>query len=148
VLVLEIVSGRRNIDFKLPEEKVYLIEWAWKLQEEGRLFDLVETKLREKSIEEEIRRVINIGLLCVQSTPSKRPTMSNVIAMLIGDKVVETATRGSEFSKEDFENLLVSVKASNNGLSTVNEDSPLLLGLPTTHIPTGLLQLGRVNMGR
>jgi hypothetical protein len=28
VLVLEIVSGRRNIDFKLPEEKVYLIEWV------------------------------------------------------------------------------------------------------------------------
>ncbi|KAH9555040.1 hypothetical protein CY35_08G093800 [Sphagnum magellanicum] len=149
VLVLEIVSGRRNIDFKLPEEKVYLIEWAWKLQEEGRLFDLVETKLKEKSIEGEIKRVINVGLLCVQSTPSKRPTMSNVIAMLIGDKGVETATRGSEFSKEDFENLLVSVKASNNGLSTVNEDSPLLLGLPTTHIvPTGLLQLGRVNMSR
>ncbi|CAM6024896.1 unnamed protein product [Sphagnum balticum] len=83
VLVLEIVSGRRNIDFKLPEEKVYLIEWAWKLQEQGRLFDLVETKLKEKSIEEEIKQVINIGLLCIQSTPSKRPTMSNVIAMLV-----------------------------------------------------------------
>jgi hypothetical protein len=39
--------------------------------------------------EEEILHVINIGLLCVQSIASKRPSMSRIVAMLQGDMEME-----------------------------------------------------------
>ncbi|KAH7528130.1 hypothetical protein FEM48_Zijuj05G0039100 [Ziziphus jujuba var. spinosa] len=35
--------------------------------------------------EKEVRRVIRIALLCTQSSPSLRPSMSRVVAMLSGD---------------------------------------------------------------
>ncbi|CAK9215896.1 unnamed protein product [Sphagnum troendelagicum] len=145
VLVLEIVSGRKNTDFTLPKENVYLVEWAWKLHEDGRVLDLVEMKLQDMPIKEELKRVVNIALLCIQSAPSKRPTMSNVVAMLSGDKIAEEASRRSDFTKDDdFESLVVNVIPS-NGLTTVNEDSPLLVGLPTSSTTsTGILQLGRM----
>jgi hypothetical protein len=119
---------------------------AWKLHEDGRVLDLVEMKLQDMPIKEELKRVVNIALLCIQSAPSKRPTMSNVVAMLSGDKIAEEATRRSEFTKEDdFQSLLVNVIPSNPGLTTVNEDSPLLVGLPTSSTTsTGILQLSRM----
>jgi hypothetical protein len=146
VLVLEIVSGRKNTDFTLQKENVYLVELAWKLHEDGRVLDLVEMKLQDMPIKEELKRVVNIALLCIQSAPSKRPTMSNVVAMLSGDKIAEEATRRSEFTKDDdFESLVVNVIPPNPGLTTVNEDSPLLVGLPTSSTTsTGILQLGRM----
>ncbi len=39
--------------------------------------------------EEEILHVIKIGLLCVQSIASKRPSMSRIVAMLQGDMEME-----------------------------------------------------------
>ncbi len=102
-------------------------------------------KLQDMPIKEELKRVVNIALLCIQSAPSKRPTMSNVVAMLSGDKIAEEASRRSDFTKDDdFESLVVNVIPS-NGLTTVNEDSPLLVGLPTSSTTSsGILQLGRM----
>ncbi len=128
--------------------RTWFVLWvqAWKLHEDGRVLDLVEMKLQDMPIKEELKRVANIALLCIQSAPSKRPTMSNVVAMLSGDKIAEEATRRSEFTKEDdFESLIVNVIPSNPGLTTVNEDSPLLVGLPTSSTTsTGILQLSRM----
>ena len=38
---------------------------------------------------EEIVRVINIGLVCIQHMPANRPKMSSVVAMLLDSKQVE-----------------------------------------------------------
>ena len=38
-----------------------------------------------------IKRVLEVALMCLQNSPSRRPSMSNVVAMLIGN---------TEFDKE------------------------------------------------
>ncbi|KAK9178998.1 hypothetical protein WN943_028192 [Citrus x changshan-huyou] len=91
VLALETVSGRPNSDPSLDEEKLYLLEWAWHLHENNQEIELADPKLIEFN-EEEVKRLIGVALLCTQTLPSLRPSMSRVVAMLCGDMEVSTVT--------------------------------------------------------
>ncbi|KAK2972016.1 hypothetical protein RJ640_005036 [Escallonia rubra] len=91
VVALEIVSGRTNSDSTLDEEKIYLLEWAWNLHENNHEIELVDATLSEFS-EHEVKRVIGVALLCTQTSPALRPSMSRVVAMLSGDIEVTTVT--------------------------------------------------------
>ncbi|KAH7859789.1 hypothetical protein Vadar_005486 [Vaccinium darrowii] len=84
VVALEIVSGRPNSDSSLEEEKIYLLEWAWHLHKSHREVELVDEDLPEFN-EEEVKRVIGVALLCTQTSPQLRPSMSLAVKMLIGD---------------------------------------------------------------
>ncbi|XP_058219700.1 probable LRR receptor-like serine/threonine-protein kinase At1g56140 isoform X2 [Rhododendron vialii] len=93
VVALEIVSGRPNSDSNLEEEKIYLLEWAWHLHENDREVELVDATLLEFD-EEEVKRVIGVALLCTQTSPQLRPSMSRAVAMLSGDiEVSAVSTR-------------------------------------------------------
>ncbi|XP_075645970.1 putative LRR receptor-like serine/threonine-protein kinase At1g56140 [Castanea sativa] len=91
VVALELVSGRPNSDSSLEEEKIYLLEWAWQLHENNREVDLADSKLSEFN-EEEVKRLIGVSLLCTQASPTLRPSMSRVVAMLSGDIEVSIVT--------------------------------------------------------
>jgi hypothetical protein len=49
------------------------------------LISLVDQKIRNTIVESEMRRVINVALLCVQVETTKRPTMLEVLSMLQGE---------------------------------------------------------------
>ncbi|KAL0006438.1 hypothetical protein SO802_013999 [Lithocarpus litseifolius] len=91
IVALEIVSGRLNSDSSLEEEKAYLLEWAWQLHENNCEVDLVDAKLSEFNVEE-VKRVMGVSFLCTQASPTLRPLMSRVVAMLLGDIEVSTVT--------------------------------------------------------
>ncbi|XP_074292405.1 putative LRR receptor-like serine/threonine-protein kinase At1g56130, partial [Silene latifolia] len=91
VVALEVVSGRPNSDSTLKREKMYLLDWAWHIHENNQDVDLVDKRLLEFN-EEEVRRVISVGLLCTQTAPGHRPTMSRALAMLTGDIEVSNIT--------------------------------------------------------
>ncbi|KAK7313194.1 hypothetical protein VNO77_37694 [Canavalia gladiata] len=91
VVALELVSGRPNSDSSLEGEEVYLLEWAWQLHESNRITDLVDPRLSEFN-KEEVQRIAGIALLCTQTSPALRPSMSRVVAMLSGDVEVSTVT--------------------------------------------------------
>ncbi|XP_058068068.1 cold-responsive protein kinase 1-like [Magnolia sinica] len=83
VLVLEIVSCRKNTDHTLPSEMQYLPEYAWKLYERSRVIDLVDPNLQQDGfVEKDILQAINVSLLCLQPYPSLRPPMSEIVALL------------------------------------------------------------------
>ncbi|KAG0602082.1 hypothetical protein M758_11G158900 [Ceratodon purpureus] len=90
VLLLEIVSGKRNRDLTMPEDEVYLPSRAWKLHKENRLLDMMDATLVVSEDEtREVQQVLEIAVLCVQNDPEKRPSMFQVAAMLAGDASVE-----------------------------------------------------------
>ncbi|XP_058218948.1 probable LRR receptor-like serine/threonine-protein kinase At1g56140 isoform X2 [Rhododendron vialii] len=91
VVALEIVSGRPNSDSSLEEEQMYLLEWAWHVCGNDREVELVDANLLEFD-EEEVKRVIGVALLCIQTFPRQRPSMSRVVAMLSGDIEVGSVT--------------------------------------------------------
>ncbi|MBA0634884.1 hypothetical protein Godav_025763, partial [Gossypium davidsonii] len=66
--------------------KVVFCFQAWKLWNEGNIWDLVDKVISEfesdSKNEKEIRRCIHVGLLCVQEYAKDRPNMSTIVSIL------------------------------------------------------------------
>ncbi|KAF4365631.1 hypothetical protein F8388_007464 [Cannabis sativa] len=62
---------------------------AWNLHEQGRELELVDSELSEFD-EEEVKRIIGVAFLCTQTSPTMRPSMSRVVAMISGDSDVSS----------------------------------------------------------
>ncbi|GLT30975.1 hypothetical protein SLA2020_057450 [Shorea laevis] len=82
VLLLEIISAKKNNGFYFYERCESLLTFAWKLWSEGQGMQLIDPQLAQSWVESEVLKCIHIGLLCVQKDPVDRPTMSSVILML------------------------------------------------------------------
>ncbi|KAL3523552.1 hypothetical protein ACH5RR_016386 [Cinchona calisaya] len=82
VLLLEIVSGKRNWVFDYDNNEMSLIKHAWELWIQRKTMNLVDPKLRDTSNEMQIQRYVHVGLLCVQASAIDRPDMSTVLSML------------------------------------------------------------------
>ncbi|KAK4846480.1 hypothetical protein QYF36_017859 [Acer negundo] len=89
VVALEIVSGKSNTKFRPNEDFVYLLDWAYVLQERGSMLDLVDPNLGAEYSSEEAMVMLNVALLCTNASPTLRPTMSQVVSMLEGRTVVQ-----------------------------------------------------------
>ncbi|CAM6048109.1 unnamed protein product, partial [Sphagnum compactum] len=105
VVLLEIVSGRRSIDHTLYGDQIFLLNWAWRLHEEDKLLDIMDQKLKDSYVHEEILRSIKVGLLCVQVTPSRRPSMDKVVAMLEGNMEIEVVIKESQYRNANYDPL-------------------------------------------
>ncbi|PON85818.1 S-receptor-like serine/threonine-protein kinase [Trema orientale] len=82
VMLLEIVSGRKNTSFHYYDQQTSLIAYAWQLWSESRGSDLVDNALAGSYSSSEVMRSIHVGLLCVQDHAADRPTMPDVVSML------------------------------------------------------------------
>ncbi|MBA0759220.1 hypothetical protein Gotri_022138, partial [Gossypium trilobum] len=76
VLVLEILSGKKNRGFSHPEHDHNLLGHAWTFWIGKRPLELIDTALSDLYNATEVLRCINVALLCVQQSPLDRPNMS------------------------------------------------------------------------
>ncbi|CAN6330960.1 unnamed protein product [Urochloa humidicola] len=97
VLVLEIVTGRRNGGSYNTEQDIDLINIVWEHWTRGNVMDLVDPSLIDHPHTEEMLKCIHIGLLCVQRKPSARPTMPWVNVMLSSSTVCLPSLSKSAF---------------------------------------------------
>ncbi|EEC74913.1 hypothetical protein OsI_10854 [Oryza sativa Indica Group] len=81
VLVLEVISGESSSKSTWGQDMNVLVEWTWKLREQGRLLEIVDPELEEYP-EEEMLRFIKVALVCTQATSQQRPSMKQVVDML------------------------------------------------------------------
>ncbi|RVW37878.1 putative L-type lectin-domain containing receptor kinase VII.2 [Vitis vinifera] len=86
VLILEVLCGRRPME----EGKQHLIDWVWELMMKGELVLALDERLRSRGEldEEEVEKVLHLGLLCTYPDPSARPTMRQVVKILEGGNEV------------------------------------------------------------
>ncbi|KAK0590396.1 hypothetical protein LWI29_026528 [Acer saccharum] len=84
VVILEIISGKKNTGFYNSQEALSLLGHAWRLWQEDKALDMMDQKLRagSKTKTDEVLKCINVGFLCVQEDPADRPTMSDVVTLL------------------------------------------------------------------
>ncbi|XP_022880259.1 G-type lectin S-receptor-like serine/threonine-protein kinase SD1-1 isoform X2 [Olea europaea var. sylvestris] len=82
VLLLEIVSGKKNRSFHHPDHHHNLLGHAWLLFKEGKALELVEHISELSFVESQVLRCIHVSLLCVQKLSQDRPTMASVVVML------------------------------------------------------------------
>ncbi|XP_058198492.1 G-type lectin S-receptor-like serine/threonine-protein kinase At4g27290 [Rhododendron vialii] len=86
VLLLELISGKKNTGFYLAEHGHNLLTYAWNLWCKGEgILEFMDPLLVESCVATEVLKCIHIGLLCVQEDLTNRPTMSSVVIMLGSD---------------------------------------------------------------
>ncbi|CAI0439128.1 unnamed protein product [Linum tenue] len=100
VMVLEIVSGKRNRGFSHPDHQLNLLGHAWRLYKEGKPEEVMDETVKDSSwVLSEVVRCIHVALLCVQQGPEDRPNMSNVVLMLSSDILLPEPTEPGFFTE-------------------------------------------------
>ncbi|XP_027354571.1 receptor-like serine/threonine-protein kinase SD1-8 [Abrus precatorius] len=66
ILVLEIVSGKKNRGF-YSKEDINLLGHAWRLWKEGRAVELIDSSFANFHLTSQVLRCIHVGLVCVQN---------------------------------------------------------------------------------
>ncbi|KAI7981994.1 G-type lectin S-receptor-like serine/threonine-protein kinase [Camellia lanceoleosa] len=119
VLVLEIVSGKKNRGFYHPDHHLNLLGHAWRLYKEGRSLELIDEALWDSCYLTEVLRSIHVGLLCVQQSPKDRPSMSSVVLMLGGEGTLPQAKQPGFFTERNV--LEATGSSSKEATGSVNE---------------------------
>ncbi|KAG2401221.1 LEAF RUST 10 DISEASE-RESISTANCE LOCUS RECEPTOR-LIKE PROTEIN KINASE-like 2.1 [Vigna angularis] len=81
MMILEMVGRRKNIKTKVDRSsEIYFPHWIYSRLESNS--DLGLENVRNESEDEMVRKMTIVGLWCIQSHPSTRPTISKVMEML------------------------------------------------------------------
>ncbi|GER35970.1 protein kinase [Striga asiatica] len=91
IMLLELITGQRAFDLArlANDDDVMLLDWVKGLLKEKKLEMLVDPDLQSKYVDSEVEQLIQVALLCTQSSPMDRPKMSDVVRMLEGDGLAE-----------------------------------------------------------
>ncbi|MFS7920040.1 putative non-specific serine/threonine protein kinase [Helianthus anomalus] len=85
VVALEISCGRKAIDSNIQERKKSLVEWVWDLYGTGTLLEAADPRLNLDFSEEEIKRLMIVGLWCAHLDSNLCPSMKQAIQVLNSD---------------------------------------------------------------
>ncbi|XP_062218695.1 G-type lectin S-receptor-like serine/threonine-protein kinase SD2-5 [Phragmites australis] len=103
VVVLEIVSRRKNLDNNQPEGSNNLINILQEKIKVGQVLDIVGNQDEDIHLHgSEMTEVIKLAVWCLQRDCSKRPAMSQVVKVLEGAMYTETTSRYDATSREDI----------------------------------------------
>ncbi|XP_073019032.1 cysteine-rich receptor-like protein kinase 42 isoform X1 [Primulina eburnea] len=116
VLVLEIVCGRKNNAFE--EDSGSLLKTVWKLYKTNRLTEAVDPLLKGDFPSMETSKVLKIGLLCTQASVAQRPSMEEVVRMLVNENC-----EIPEPNQPPFLNSMVSADSGQSSYSTNSSSS-------------------------
>ncbi|KAL6838674.1 hypothetical protein ACP4OV_031388 [Aristida adscensionis] len=91
VVVMEVVSGRKNLDTSQHEESIHLISLLQEKARTDQLVDLIDKNSEDmQSDNQEVVRMMKLAMWCLQIDCNKRPQMSTVVKVLEGTVEVET----------------------------------------------------------
>ncbi|GLT83440.1 hypothetical protein SLE2022_017300 [Rubroshorea leprosula] len=125
VLVLEVVTGKKNRGFWHPDHDHNLLGHAWRLWIEGRPMELIDSVLGDFCAPSEVLRCIHVGLLCVQHRPEDRPNMATVVLMLGGESALPQPKQPGFFTERSLPE--ADSAGSQHGSSSKNECTITLL---------------------
>ncbi|KAG6525119.1 G-type lectin S-receptor-like serine/threonine-protein kinase At4g27290 [Zingiber officinale] len=117
VIVLEIISGKKNRIFSQTDTSLNLLGHVYKLWKEGRSLEILDDTLNESYTIEEVLRCIQMSLLCIQDNSEDRPTMTEVMTMLASEDQLLTPLKQPTITTTNSE-----------GSLTTNEMSFTLVG--------------------
>ncbi|XP_061351296.1 PTI1-like tyrosine-protein kinase At3g15890 [Gastrolobium bilobum] len=85
ILLLELASGKKPLEKLSNAAKRSINDWALPLACEKKFSELADPRLNGNYVEQELKIVILVALMCAQSQPEKRPTMLEVLELLKGE---------------------------------------------------------------
>ncbi|XP_027171839.1 putative cysteine-rich receptor-like protein kinase 35 [Coffea eugenioides] len=130
VVILEIVTGKKNSSFQKSEDSEDLVSYVWEHWRRGEPLALLDSSIGDSFAKNEVIQCVQLGLLCVEECVSKRPTMVSVVNMLNSSSVtLPTPHRPAVFQSHGSESIVeeLEVEQSNTERisipSSVNEAS-------------------------
>ncbi|OVA17282.1 Protein kinase domain [Macleaya cordata] len=83
LVLLELLTGRKNLDCRHPKEERNLVKWSRPfLADDCRLSLVMDPRLKGRFPPKAARAVADIALRCLQKEPSERPTMRTIVESL------------------------------------------------------------------
>ncbi|KAI4318727.1 hypothetical protein MLD38_032398 [Melastoma candidum] len=82
VVLLEIACGRKARDLGEEGHRIDIVEWVWKLHEDGKLLEAADPNLDWNFDEKEMECLLSIGLWCTNAEPGLRPSILEVRLVL------------------------------------------------------------------
>ncbi|XP_019452497.1 PREDICTED: cysteine-rich receptor-like protein kinase 10 [Lupinus angustifolius] len=80
VILLEIISAKRNARSIFSDDLDDLLSYAWKQWRDETPLKILDQDIKECCNDSEVIKCIQIGLLCVQDRPDDRPTMAKIVS--------------------------------------------------------------------
>ncbi|RVW24848.1 G-type lectin S-receptor-like serine/threonine-protein kinase [Vitis vinifera] len=85
MVLLEMVSGRRNFEVSAESNGKKFSLWAYEEFEKGNMEGIVDKRLVDREVNmEQAKEAVEVSFWCIQEQPSQRPTMGKVVQMLEG----------------------------------------------------------------
>lgn len=83
IILLELLTGRKNFDSRHPKEERNLVKWSKPfLADNYRLSLIMDPQLKGRFPSKAARTIADIAQRCLQKEPSDRPTMRTVVEQL------------------------------------------------------------------
>ncbi|XP_022754528.1 putative cysteine-rich receptor-like protein kinase 20 [Durio zibethinus] len=120
VLLLQIISGKRNTCYYGLHENLNLLEYAYELWIDDRGTEVIDPSLDDSSSPCKIMRCMHIALLCVQENPKDRPSMLEVFTMLKNGSMAAITPKRPAFCVKEDKNT-GSTSASQQGICSFND---------------------------
>ncbi|WMV44843.1 hypothetical protein MTR67_038228 [Solanum verrucosum] len=100
VILLEIISSKRNNSYCHSEDSRNLPDQAWQLWNEGKILEFPDPKVfGSLETPTQVVRCIIVGLLCVQEHASYRPNTATIVSMLCSDTLLPPPKRPAYSSR-------------------------------------------------
>ena len=91
IVVMEIISGRKNLDTSRSEESTHLITLLEERVKNGQLAELIDKHNNDMQVhKQEVIQVMKLAMWCLQIDCKRRPQMSDVVKVMDGTMDVET----------------------------------------------------------
>lgn len=85
IMLLELASGKRPVEKLNPTTKRTIAEWALPLARDKKFMEIADPKFNGNFVEDELKRMVLVGLACSQNKPEQRPIMTEVVELLKGE---------------------------------------------------------------
>ncbi|KAJ9705538.1 hypothetical protein PVL29_003540 [Vitis rotundifolia] len=82
IVALEICCGRRAVETKAQENQIRLVEWVWDLYGVGKLLEAADPRLSADYDDQQMERLMIVGLWCAHPDCNARPSMRQAMSVL------------------------------------------------------------------
>ncbi|XP_059631896.1 G-type lectin S-receptor-like serine/threonine-protein kinase At1g34300 [Cornus florida] len=124
MVLLEIVSGRRNFEVSEDTNRKKFSVWAYEEFEKGNVKGIVDKRLHEEVDMDQVKRAIKVSFWCIQEQPSQRPMMGKVVQMLEGVMEIERPPAPKAVIEGSASGTSVNVSSNVSALSTAVASAP------------------------
>ncbi|KAL6893738.1 hypothetical protein ACP4OV_007836 [Aristida adscensionis] len=124
MVLLEIVSGRRNFDIGEDTGRKKFSVWAYEEFERGNVAAVVDRKIPGDDIDmAQVERALQVSFWCIQEQPAQRPSMGKVVQMLEG--IMELERPPPPKSSDSFLSVTTASGGSTSMVSTFASSAPV-----------------------